>query len=39
MYINSPMSNIYSPTPTTYLKAKELFSNNELVAFPTETIY
>jgi L-threonylcarbamoyladenylate synthase len=33
------MSNIYLPTSTTYLKAKELFSNNELVAFPTETIY
>jgi L-threonylcarbamoyladenylate synthase len=32
----SPLS---SPTPATYLRAKELFQHNELVAFPTETIY
>jgi L-threonylcarbamoyladenylate synthase len=33
------MQNIYPPTPETYLKAKELLTNDQLVAFPTETIY
>jgi L-threonylcarbamoyladenylate synthase len=33
------MSNLFPPNQQTYLKAKSLFSNDELVAFPTETIY
>jgi L-threonylcarbamoyladenylate synthase len=33
------VSPIISPTPATYLEAKNLFAHNELVAFPTETIY
>jgi L-threonylcarbamoyladenylate synthase len=33
------MHNIYQPSAETYLKAKELLTNDQLVAFPTETIY
>jgi L-threonylcarbamoyladenylate synthase len=33
------MSNIFLPNTTTYLKAKALFTQDEVVAFPTETIY
>ncbi|MDR0282381.1 MAG: threonylcarbamoyl-AMP synthase [Candidatus Peribacteria bacterium] len=33
------MPNIYSPNQTTYQQAKKLLENNELVVFPTETIY
>ena len=33
------MNNIYLPHSATYLKAKKLLEHNELVVFPTETIY
>jgi L-threonylcarbamoyladenylate synthase len=33
------MHTIYQPSLATYLKAKELLTHDELVAFPTETIY
>jgi L-threonylcarbamoyladenylate synthase len=33
------MHNFYYPNPLTYQQAKKLLENDELVAFPTETIY
>ena len=33
------MHNLYQPKLTTYQQAKKLLENDELVAFPTETIY
>jgi len=33
------MHNIYQPDQTAYLKAKQLLEQDELVVFPTETIY
>jgi len=33
------MQNIYQPNQETYLKAKALFESDEVLAFPTETIY
>ena len=33
------MQNIYQPTEETFLKARELLMNDNVVVFPTETIY
>ena len=35
----TPMQNTYKPNEETYLKARELLMSDDVVAFPTETIY